>query len=84
MEFARTDKALDCYKPEIRDWKLTVDGKYEILEIINSSSKNDNHEQYVRYVDRDNDLYPSGFVPKELFEIDFSNISDLYLVHDTG
>lgn len=80
----RTDKALDCYKPEIRDWKLTVDGKYEILEIINSSSKNDNHEQYVRYVDRDNDLYPSGFVPKELFEIDFSNISDLYLVHDTG
>jgi hypothetical protein len=80
----RTDKALDYYKPEIRDWELTVDGKYEILEIINSSNKNDNHEQYVRYVDHDNDLYPSGFVPKELFEIDFSNVSDLYLVHDTG
>ena len=79
----RSDKALDYYKSEIRDWELTVDGKYEILEIINSSSNNANHKQYVRYVDRDNDLYPSGFVPKELFEIDFSNISELYIVHDT-
>ena len=78
-----TNRALDYYESKNRDWDLKVGGNYAILEIINSSKKNSNHVQYVRYVDRDNDLYPSGFVPKELFEIDLSQISDLYLIHDT-
>lgn len=79
----RITKSLDYYKPDIRDWKMNVGEKYEILEIVNCSSENDNHKQYVRYVDRDNDLYPSGFVPRELFDIDFDCISDIYLVHET-
>lgn len=78
----KTAKALDYYKSETRDWDLKIGKKYEILEVVISSTNNDNHKQYVRYVDRENNLYPSGYVPLELFEIDLQNISDKYFYRE--
>ena len=78
----KTAKALDYYKSETRDWDLQIGKKYEILEVVISSTNTDNHKQYVRYVDRENNLYPSGYVPLELFEIDLQNISDKYFYRE--
>ena len=80
----KTKEALDYYTDNIRDWELEVGLKYEIIEIIKASRKNDNHKQYVRYVERDRDLYPSGLIPMDVFDINLDSISDIYLVQSFG
>ena len=76
--------SLHYSEPINKDWDLIVGKKYEIIEIVNKWTEYNNHDQYVRYIDRDFDLYPSGYVPKDLFEIDLSNISDIYLIEQTN
>jgi len=76
--------SLHYSEPINRNWDLIVGKKYEIIEIVNKFSEHNNHDQYVRYVNRDFDLNPSGYVPKDLFEIDLSNISDIYLIEQTN
>jgi hypothetical protein len=74
---------LDYNGTKIRDWELKIAEKYEILEILKSSNKNDNHKAYVRYVDRLHDLNPSGLVPKDLFDINLEKVSDLYQIDNS-
>lgn len=75
-----SNSSRDYMGDNIRDWNLKVGDKYEILEIFKSSGSNDNHDYYIRYVDRTNDLDPSGFIPMELFDINLDKISNLYKV----
>ena len=75
-----SNSSQDYTGDKIREWNLDVGRKYEILEIFKTSRSNDNHDYYIRYVDRANDLYPSGFIPKKLFDINLDSISSRYKV----
>ncbi|RFC54051.1 hypothetical protein [Brumimicrobium aurantiacum] len=69
--------ALDYFGEEDRNWNVEIEKEYDILT-IKSEIKEGNHSMMVIYADPINDFRPSGFVPMELFEIDFDQLPETY------
>ena len=70
-------KALNYNDSNVRNWRLEVGGIYEIIE-VNLGLQSGNHKALVRYLDKNNHFYPSGYVPADLFDIDFDKIPNSY------
>ena len=61
---------------ELRKWGVVLGKTYQFLSIKDGSTEG--NRSYVNFIDPENDFYPSGFVPMELFEINLEVISEVY------
>ena len=72
------NESLDYSGNEMRKWELEIGKSYDIIVIINNSINFENHQSLVNFVDKNSYYTPSGYVPKELFQIDESSFSNYY------
>ena len=73
------NEALGYGGDNIRKYEVEIGKEYEFL-IIRTGIKNENHEGYINYINFDNDLMPSGFIPISLFKMEnLDIIPEMYI-----
>lgn len=70
--------ALDYSDNKMRNWDVEFGKTYDLIVIIEQSSNTKNHFSLVNFVDKDEYFTPSGYLPKELFQIDENTLSEHY------